>query len=91
VLALPAWALVRNWLLVPAALALVFAAASLAVWLVLQAADHGSPARALVTLLACAIAGTVALCLTVVISRAREYELVRSALRNRAVRRAVTA
>jgi len=83
-------ATVRNWVVIPVALAAVFALAAGGVWLAIGRPTEGVPA-ALATLLATGIAGLAALGATVVAARTREYELLRGALRARGLGRVAAA
>jgi putative peptidoglycan lipid II flippase len=89
-LALPLSSVLHDWVLVPSALAIVFTAASGAVWLALRS-DNTSLRGALLILLASGVAGLAALAVALVAGRAREYELIRNALRGRTMRGVVPA
>jgi putative peptidoglycan lipid II flippase len=83
-------AAVRNWAVIPVALAAVFALAAGGVWLAIGRSTEGVPA-ALTTLLATGVAGLAALGAAVVAARTREYELLRGALRARGLGRVAAA
>ena len=78
-LELPLRSVVREWLVVPAALALVFAAAAAGAWLAVRREDGGVLASS-VTLVVVALAGLGALAIALVAARAREWELLRGGL-----------
>jgi putative peptidoglycan lipid II flippase len=68
----------REWVLVPAALAAAFTAGALAVWLPLSGA-HQTFGSALVTAIAVGLAGLVVLALAIRIAHGLEYSLVERA------------